>query len=531
MHGVYRERASILAALFACWVAMHGSHLLAIAEGAGHLEFEIVRRFQPTSGGAEISDYSAAAKSLFVAGEGGVSAFDFFGPSRERNLPGPAGFVATSVACSGELVAAAWAAKDKSAVGALWLYDATTLASLGEFPAGHHPDMATFTPDGRLLLAANEGEPAHDYSVDPPGSITLVDLAGESGAPTVRQVGFARFNAQWRQLHRSGVLLQDKSTGHGVRPTSVEEDLEPEYLAVGSDSQRVWATLQENNAIAEIDLQQMEVTAVLPLGMKDFSGRDNAAPSTGLDPSDRDGGPSIDRWPIRGLYQPDAIAVVRQEGEEYLITANEGDPRAYLEFNEGVPAGTISNWDSHAPGRLLLGEHQLGRLEVFASLGDADNDGDADELIAFGARSFAIWRAQRGQLELVYESGNELERRTSILAPDRFNSNGNAPESADFRSPFRGPEPEGLAVGRVDGGRILFVGLERQGGVLAYEISDLTAPVFCGYLPPGESNGIADAAPEGLLFVSATQSPVDEPLLIVSYEASGTVAVYRLRWR
>ena len=111
---------------------------------------------------------------------------------------------------------------------------------------------------------------------------------------------------------------------------SVAQDLEPEYIAVSSDSKKAWIALQENNAVAILNIPAGRITHILPLGFKSYS-----LPTTGLDASNKDGAINIAAYAgLFGMYQPDAIAAFEIFGKQYLITANEGDARDYDGFSE-----------------------------------------------------------------------------------------------------------------------------------------------------------------------------------------------------
>ena len=107
----------------------------------------------------------------------------------------------------------------------------------------------------------------------------------------------------------------------------------------------------------------------------------------------------------------------------------------------------------------------------------------------------------------------------------------------DSRSDDKGPEPEGIAVGEVDGELYAFVGLERVGGIMMFSLSDPRQPKFVTYQntmqfreapQAGAPRELIDSGPEGLLFISADKSPTDRPLLVVGFEVSGTTRVYEL---
>lgn len=234
-----------------------------------------------------------------------------------------------------------------------------------------------------------------------------------------------------------------------------------------------------------------------------------------LDPSDEDGGINLQNHPVFGLYQPDSIASFSANGQTYYITANEGDAR---DEDARIEDLTLDP-DAFPDAATLQQEENLGRLDVSTIDGDLDGDGDYEQLFSYGGRSFSIWDAFGNQ---VFDSGDEIARITAEQTPELFNANDGDPEEVDNRSDNKGAEPEAVTVGVVGDRTYAFVGLERAGGgVLVYDVTDPTAPVFQQYVRDD-----ADIAPEGLTFISAEDSPNGRNLLVVTNEESETAAVY-----
>ena len=313
---------------------------------------------------------------------------------------------------------------------------------LQQVTVGALPDMVTFSPDGKFIITANEGEPNDAYTQDPEGSVSVIDFSGGVAGLTqasVTTVGFTSYNGQAAQLRQQGIRIFGGPAG---TPSSVAQDLEPEYVAVSADSRTAYITLQENNAMATLDLTTRQFTALRSLGYQDHRQAGFA-----LDASDQTPGPLLANWPIKGMRQPDALAAFEVGGQRYLITANEGDAREYTGFSEVGRLGASSyKLDETAfPNAALLKNNQvLGRLNVTNQLGDTDGDGDFDEIYAFGGRSFSIFNASTGAL--VHDSGDLLERLTSTDAGFGaiFNaSNSTGAPVAKNRSDDKGPEPRG----------------------------------------------------------------------------------------
>ena len=308
---------------------------------------------------------------------------------------------------------------------------------------------------------------------------------------------------------------------------SVAEDLEPEYITVSRNSLTAWVTLQENNAIAEIDIRSGEVTSITSLGLKDHSVAGN-----GLDASNRDDEINIATWPVFGMYQPDSIASYQVRGQTFLVTANEGDSRDYDGFSEEERVKDLTLDPTAFPDAATLQENEnLGRLKTTNVNGDTDDDGDFDQIFSYGTRSFSIWTADG---DLVFDSGDDIAQITASALPDDFNSNNDENDSFDARSDDKGTEPEAVVLAKIRGQTYAFIGLERMGGIMIYDVTDPAAPVFVDYVSNRDFAGDAEAGtagdlgPEGMTFISGEDSPTGHPLLVVANEVSGTTTVFKI---
>ncbi len=483
-------------------------------------------------GAAEIVVYEPASQRLFVVNSEAVTLdvldiADPTAPALVRQLDMTEyGGGANSVAVHGSYVAVAIEADDKQAPGTILLTD-LDLTPLASYVVGALPDMVTFTPDGRRIVAAIEGEPNDDYSVDPEGAVAVIDLpaAGDPQDARVRHATFRGFDGHEDLLRSDGIRIY----GPGA---SVSQDVEPEYVAISADSTTAVVVLQENNALAIVDLATAIVTGLVPLGFKDWSGLE-------MDPSNRDGGIRMGSWPVFGIYQPDAIAAFSVGGVDYFVTANEGDARDYDTFSEEARVGddeVVLDPVAFPNAAELKDDAALGRLNVTLVSGDDDGDGDFDRIVAYGARSISVWSVEG---DLVWDSGDQIERTVLDTYPALHNSNNDeaAAESGDARSDDKGPEPEGLVVGEIDGVPYVFVGLERVGGVMVWNLSDASAPEVVGYyndrpfFTSAEGADGGDLGPEGLAFIAADVSPTGTPLLAVAHEVSGTTRIYEIEVR
>jgi phosphodiesterase/alkaline phosphatase D-like protein len=248
-----------------------------------------------------------------------------------------------------------------------------------------------------------------------------------------------------------------------------------------------------------------------------------------LDASDRDGAINLQNWPVLGMYMPDGLAAFEANGETYYITANEGDAR-----NEDERAGSddiVLDEKAFPDASGLKSNENLGRLNISGIDGDLDGDGDYDRLYAYGARSFTIWDKYGNQ---VFDSSDDLEEITAAIYPEFFNST-NSENNFDNRSDDKGPEPEGVTIGALNGRTYAFVGLERIGGFMVYDVTHPQEAKFIDYINNRNFEGdpqagtAGDLGPEGLLFIDAAESPVQQPLLVVTNEISGTTSIYGVR--
>ncbi|MBT3134280.1 collagen-like protein [Alteromonas sp. ALT199] len=457
----------------------------------------------------------------------------------------------TSIAISGDLMAVAVPADVKTDNGYVLFYtglDSSAPAFLDSVEVGALPDMVTFTPDGGKVLVANEGEPSDDYTVDPEGSISVINILA-SGEPeeTGTTVGFSALNGSEAELMAQGMMFPNPAgrTINGTAITSsVAKDLEPEYITATNDV--AYISLQESNGLAILDLEELTVD-VVGLGTKSWAGLN-------IDIQENDAVSFGQYTGLYGVYQPDTIANFTWKDATFIVTANEGDAREYffdvadeaactaaggVDFDEddGCLAYTdevkVEDLTAAANSELamLQATGEADDLRVTSAMGDADGDGEYDAAYAYGARSFTIWD-QNGLV--VYDSGDDFERITASVHGTQFN-NGDDENASDSRSENKGPEPEALTVGQIGDRTYAFIGTERMGGIFVYDITNPYDVQFAEYvinrdLTEGLTSDdvIGDLAPESLVFVNAEDSPSGVPLLVVGNEVSGTVTVWQI---
>jgi hypothetical protein len=367
--------------------------------------------------------------------------------------------------------------------------------------------------------------------------VSIIDISEGVSNASADTASFAQFDGQEESLRERGIRIYGPES-------SASQDLEPEYIATAGTT--AYVTLQENNALAIVDIETAEVRALKALGYKDHSLPRNALDAVENEDID------ITTQPVYGMYQPDTIETYDVDGETYLVAADEGDAREYdALFETGVLTEVDGQWgldtteDDGANIDVAVDSSgfddgvldSLAGLEVTTEYGDTDDDGDIEELHLFGGRSISIHDAEGNR---VYESGDTIEQLVAEEQPAQFNSDDDE-NGMDAESVASGPEPEGLAVGTVGDTTYAFVGLEEVSAVIAVNITTPESPSIVDYIntrnfdvgPEDEieegsqpADAAGDLSPEGVVMVPASDSPIDDAMLAVSYEVSGTTSLY-----
>ncbi len=468
-------------------------------------------------GGSEIVAFDKTSKKMFIT-NGANNRIDVATINADKTLTlessidmSAHGAAIQSVSVSHDKVAVAVGSANKvSSKGKVVLMD-TDGSNQVATEVGFLPDMVTFNEDGTSVIVANEGEPQADTGVyvDPMGSIGVLTVA----------------NNAYEDINFSGATLSSATDGTQVRlggtpSDDLALDLEPEYITVSNGF--AYITLQENNAVAKLDLSNNTLVYIKSLGAKDHSLSKNA-----LD-IEEDGVVKLSAYPnLFGLFQPDTIQSYVAGGQTYLVTANEGDGRSYPTYDVN---------DSFEEGDLFEDEKKIKKLDldpaiadayenendlkVMVDMGDANDDGVYEKLYAYGARSFSIWDEDAN---LVFDSANLMAQIVYQNDRELFNHDD---FEKDGRSGNKGMEPEALAVGEVDGVTYAFVGLERQSAIMIFDISNPQDVRYVDYIASHKDN---DIAPEGMKFISQADSPTGKALLLVAYEVSSTTVVYEIK--
>ena len=508
-------------------VSYSGGKLLSTNSGTAGGTFHGVQMYTLSAGGVLTSSGTANLASVFGGAANISSVSSVFADGR--------GFGVASVIPQ---------AKGAADFGRIAFFDTTTGSVLKTLDVGYHPDSVTITPDGTRLIVANEGEfvsTAADTAFARPGSVSVVSLAGVTAA------------ADLTGLTQSSVSTYDFSSsnlGSGVTLTGIRDNrlawnssttvasaasIEPEYIAAAND--KAYVTLQESNAIAVLNFTTGQYEAIHKLGaitqLIDASDQEISASQGKIEINDT----------IRGLPMPDTVVRFSRGGTTYLVTANEGDARPddgdiMRISQEGTgprPAidATVKTSLNALYGGNFKANSALGRLNILRDQGDTDLDGDIDLPTMMGTRSFSIWNAATGTL--AFDSGSMIEQYVANNDPTAFNINSGSLTEFDNRSDDKGPEPEALAFGAINGRDYVFVGTERHNGIFQFDITDLTNVLIAGYFNPISSNldsGGAFIAPESIQFLAAESNPTGKNLLIVGFEGTdngqnGSIAVFQ----
>jgi len=466
--------------------------------------------------------------------------------SLNENTPGDANSIA--IDANNQLLAVAMAATSVGEAGQIAFYNISgdTPVFIKNVTVGALPDMVAFSHDGAKVVVANEGEPNGDYSIDPEGTISIIDITNGTIADNALSINFQDYNNKQAELEAQGLVFANP-TGRTINGnlinTTVAMDLEPEYVSISKDNKYAYVSIQENNALAIINLEDNSLE-LKGLGFKDWS-------NLQFDASDKDGGVNFKSYPgLYGMYQPDTIASFSWKGANFIVSANEGDAREYF-FDASDEAdciakggldydakdGCLAYIDESRVEDLALAanfdylnndDNDIGRLKVTTVKGDKNNDGQYESLYAYGARSFTIWDSNG---LVVFDSGDQIARVTASVHGNAFNNNEDE-NKGDTRSDDKGAEPEALTLGKIGDRLFAFVGLERMSTIMVFDITNPYDVKFQDYFynrglePSADISG--DLAPEGMTFVPAAQSATNEALLIIGNEISGSIAVWEI---
>lgn len=479
---------------------------------------------------AEISAYMPEKKVLFVVGgENVLEVVDMSDPANPRKvgemkLPGGA----SSVTVNGDLVAVSLLNNPEWKMGHVQVMRYNKkLEVLGKHELCYMPDMITFTPDGANLLIACEGSPDENFAEDPEGGIGVLSIDASV-------VGTPKAVKAWAKPQKKVVGFNGLDSlalmAKGVRKTGIKsfvQSLEPEYITVSKDSKMAWVSLQENNALVKFDVAAKKILDVFPLGYVDHS-----KPGFGLDIK-KNKTIEIKNYPLRGLRQPDGISAFTAGGKTFVLTANEGSPvNDYKAWTDVTTPMMLSQNGALDPGVFTadvledVKNVSVSNLERCDVAPDKTQNGKCPYMYSFGTRSISIFDGETGHL--MWDSGDAFEQTIAKVAPDYFNWNSKKGKvKMDARSEDKGCEPENVTTGIVGDKRYAFVGLERTSGVAVFDITGVengnTPKIVDYYLDP------KDRGPEGILFIPAEKSPNGEPLLVVGYEYSKTLAVYSVK--
>lgn len=397
-----------------------------------------------------------------------------------------------------------------------------TLTLRGISKTGIQPDMVTFA-DNNTILTADEGEPREGYtSTDPKGSVTVINV--QNLTSTV--VDFTSFDSKRSELVKNGIVLK-KNTNPSV-------DLEPEYIAVSNG--KAYITLQEANAIAVMDINSKTITNIYSCGFEDYS-----TVNIDIDKKDNKYSPKTYES-LMGIRMPDGISAAQINGKTYIITANEGDSREWGNYLNEKEINFKDNGAASPTGKITADNSGLTGKVVFFDSSDYDGLNSEKDYL-FGGRSFTVYEVTQNGINEVFTSGADFESLTAKYVPEIFNtSNDNA--VIDDRSGKKGPEPESVTIGEVNGKIYAFIAIERTGGIMIYDITNPENAEFVNYINSRDFKTTVegseqyedkeldkwvtggDVAPEGMSFIS--NGVTGKPMLLAAFEVSGTVAAYEL---
>ena len=325
---------------------------------------------------------------------------------------------------------------------------------------GVWPDSLAFSPSGEFVVVANEGEGyvrAGEGFRSGEGSISLIDLRGGVAnakhslinLPDLAGVEGAT-QAEHKRLLEREIDGEELKVPFGTSP----EHIEPEYVAFSPDGARAYVSLQENNAIAVIDVQQGKLDTVFGLGTVR-----HAADIV----DDGKYEPSAELFALR---EPDGIAV--SADGRYLLTADEGDSDPKIAKTQaGLPSGggrTVSVFDA-ITGKLLGDtasqlDDMAAKAGVYPDARSPNKGSEPEGVVSFAAfgKRLAVATLERADaLALIDLEQPAQPKVLQVIGAGEGAGSG-------------GLAPEGLAHVEKDGRHYLVTGLEKSGNVALFEL-------------------------------------------------------------
>eukprot|EP00057_Strongylocentrotus_purpuratus_P031824 XP_785779.2 PREDICTED: mesenchyme-specific cell surface glycoprotein [Strongylocentrotus purpuratus] len=538
--------------------AIHLEHLSTIYVPYSYLSSP---RYDIDSDAVEQVAYDALEGFAYVIGDDYLQIIDYDNVEKpeivyKHTIPERA----NDIAHCGRFVAYLLQGSDSQEPGTIHVYEkfnrqTQEFTKIHERVISSQPEMLTFTPDCRKILTADEGtagdDAAEENFVNPEGMVSIIKIDGDFANPSFgfKAVNFNDFDERRQKYSNLGVRFPYNGHYTNFTTQTLSQSVEPEYIAINPRDNVAYVNLQENNAIALLDLDTELIVEIVPLGNKSWA-------NLQLDASDRDDAIKFQTGhDIKSFYMPDAIKYFEIDGVGYVATADEGSDldyrfdRAYwgdARRGESIhDDNQLASTVSQALREALNDDLRLGRLEFSVTDGLSKTEEDKiEELFFFGGRGFSILRAD--DLTRVYDSGDEIERLIAEQYPLVFNSetypdrpeSESPPDIADKRSDNRGPECETIEVGVVNGKTVVFLGVDRASVIAIYTVSADGQATYESLHRRGgvnrtfaqllEDRDLGDLDPKDMEFVPADRSPTDKPLLMVAGAASGTLSLYHV---
>ncbi|SEH47985.1 Esterase-like activity of phytase [Mycolicibacterium rutilum] len=378
-------------------------------------------------------------------------------------------------------------------------------------------EISTVTPDGNTVIYTDAAakrigfldirDPAKPVGL---GTLSLTELGHADDQPTsVAAVGefvLVVVDTTGSDFAHPSGRLDVVRTADRSRVRSIDLGGQPDSIAISPDG-----------AFAAIAMENQRDEEATPPGKEEG---DLPQPPTGfVQLIDLGGAP--DAWtPRRVDFDVDAarsagLDTPEDLEPEYVSINSRGQVAVTLQENNGFAildgrTGTVNKVFSAGSVAVEgIDTAEDGAIDQTGSIPDTPREPDAigwigDDHVATanegdwkgGTRGWTIFDAATG--DVVWDAGNSFEQlavRTGLHIESRAES--------------KGPEPEGLAITEIGGVSTALIASERSNFVAAYDVSDVTAPVFRQIMPttPGPE-GVLPIPERNLLVIS---SEADEP--------------------